>query len=228
VALAGRGMIEQLLPSGVAVGETLTELPEPLFPEEEAAVARAVAKRRDEFRSVRACARTALAQLGLERQAMVPGVRGAPPWPPGVVGSLTHCAGYRAAAVTRVDRLASLGIDGEPHAPLPDGVIRIVSLPEEREELSRLARDRPDVCWDRLLFSAKESIYKAWFPLAGTWLGFEDARLTVDPVAGTFSADLLVTGPTVGDRPLTGVRGRWLVRRGLVLTAVTVPAGDVG
>ena len=49
------------------------------------------------------------------------------------------------------------------------------------------------VHWDRVLFSAKESIYKAWFPLTGRWLGFEEASLSIDPAAGTFAARLHVT-----------------------------------
>jgi 4'-phosphopantetheinyl transferase EntD len=81
------------------------------------------------------------------------------------------------------------------------------------------------VCWDRLLFSAKESVYKAWFPLAGRWLGFADAVITLTPAAGIFSARLLVNGPVVAGRAVTGFTGRWLVRRGLIVTAVALPAG---
>jgi 4'-phosphopantetheinyl transferase EntD len=82
----------------------------------------------------------------------------------------------------------------------------------------------PAVHWDRLLFSAKESVYKAWFPLAKRWLGFEDAVVTLDPSAETFAARLLVSGPLLGGRRLTGFSGRWLIRDGLVLTAIALPA----
>jgi 4'-phosphopantetheinyl transferase EntD len=67
-------------------------------------------------------------------------------------------------------------------------------------------------------------VYKAWFPLAGRWLGFEDAVVTVDPSEGSFSARLLVSGPLLADGQLTAFSGRWLVRDGLVLTATAVPA----
>ncbi len=43
----------------------------------------------------------------------------------------------------------------------------------------------PGPSWDRLLFSAKESVYKAWFPLTGRWLGFEEAAITINPADGT-------------------------------------------
>ena len=89
--------------------------------------------------------------------------------------------------------------------------------------LAALARAFPVTHWDRLLFSAKESIYKAWYPLTGRWLGFEEARLMVDP-AGTFAAKLLINGARKdGGPPLTELRGRFLVAHGLIATAVAVP-----
>ena len=78
--------------------------------------------------------------------------------------------------------------------------------------------------WDRLLFSIKESIYKAWFPLARSWLGFEDASVAIDRSRGTFSAQLLVPGPTLNGRKLDGFSGRWLASDGLVSSAIAVPA----
>ncbi|WP_306332212.1 4'-phosphopantetheinyl transferase [Streptomyces sp. KL109B] len=70
--------------------------------QEEALIARAVPKRRNEFTTVRACAHDALAGLGLAPVPLLPDERGAPGWPPGVVGSMTHCPGYGAAAVPRL------------------------------------------------------------------------------------------------------------------------------
>ena len=216
-------MIAEILPAKVAAAERRDDPPQAtLFPEEEPIVARAVDKRRREFTTVRHCARLALAELGVPPAAIVPGERGAPTWPSGVVGSMTHCAGYRAAAVAHAADVLSLGIDAEPHGPLPAGVERAVALPEEREHLRRLAAAHPDVHWDRLLFTAKETVYKTWFPLARRWLGFEDARLAIDPTAGSFTAHLLVPGPVLADGELTHIAGRWLVRDGLVLTAIAL------
>jgi len=92
----------------------------PLFPEDERAVARAVGKRRREFATARFYARTALARLGLDPAPIVPGPRGEPGWPAGVVGSMTHCAGYRAAAVARAEDVLTIGVDAEPDEPLPE------------------------------------------------------------------------------------------------------------
>lgn len=218
-------MLERILPAGVAVVATHEDIDAPLHPEEEAVVARAVEKRRREFVTVRACAREAMAQLGRPPQAIPSGPRGEPLWPAGIVGSITHCDGYRAAALARAEDLMTLGVDAEPNRPLPDGLLGDIALPEEREQLRDLAREAPGVHWDRLLFSIKESIYKAWFPLAERWLGFEDAAVEIDRPGGSFSARLLVPGPVLQGGELGGFRGRWLVEGGLVLAAIAAAAG---
>jgi 4'-phosphopantetheinyl transferase EntD len=220
-------VIEELLPGEVSAVEVYGDLPEAvLFPEEEAVIARAVEKRRREFTAARACARAALARLGQPPVAILPGTRGAPQWPPGIVGSMTHCAGYRAAAVARASDMIAIGLDAEPDRSLPDGVLQVIALDEEHaglRGLQALACASPAPCWDRLLFSAKESVYKAWFPLTGRWLGFEEAAITFHPADGTFAARLLVPGPTLDGGQLTGFSGRWLARDGLVLTAIAMP-----
>ncbi|MET9730412.1 4'-phosphopantetheinyl transferase superfamily protein [Streptomyces sp. NPDC006458] len=218
-------MIEKLLHRPIAAAEAFHDPadPPPLFPEEAQVVARSVETRRLEFATVRACARSALARLGVPAGPILPGERGAPRWPASVVGSMTHCVGYRAAAVARGTDLLTIGIDAEVNLPLKnDGVRRLVTVPEERSRLTELAAQRPGICWDRLLFSAKESVYKAWFPITGRWLEFEDAVVDVDPDAGTFTARLLVPGPVVSGSRLRGFSGRWLVQDGLILTAIAV------
>jgi 4'-phosphopantetheinyl transferase EntD len=218
-------MLEEILPGEVAVVATRDDiLDATLFPEEEQVVARAVDKRRREFTTGRACARAALAQLGLAPQAIPTGQRGAPRWPPGVVGSITHCEGFRACAAARTKDLATVGIDAEANQPLPEHLIGDIALPRERALLGILEREDPRVNWDRLLFCIKESVYKAWFPLAERWLGFEDAMVTIDRLGETFSARLLVPGPTLAGRELTGFSGRWLVRDGLIFAAIALSA----
>ncbi|MFF3645100.1 4'-phosphopantetheinyl transferase [Streptomyces sp. NPDC002564] len=193
-----------------------------LFPEEAAVVANAVAKRRDEFTTVRHCARTALARIGVPPAPILPGQRGAPGWPDGVVGSMTHCAGYRAAVVARAGEVTSVGIDAEPGEPLRDpDVLNLVADETERAALAALGARHRATPWDRLLFSAKESVYKTWFPLTGRWLGFEDARVELDP-AGTFTARLLVEGPVVAGAELKEFSGRWIVRNGIAATAIVL------
>ena len=220
----GRAVLDAILPAcAVAVesfGDPESEIV--LFPQEEAALGASVAKRRREFTTARWCARAALARLGLPAVPVVPGERGAPGWPDGVVGSITHCDGYRACVLARSADLLTVGIDAEPHAPLPAGVLESVSSPAERILLRQLAGREPGVCWDRLLFSAKESVYKAWYPLTRRFLEFEEAEV-FPALDGGFSARLLVDPPTVQGRPLTGFEGRWTTTADLVLTSIAVP-----
>jgi 4'-phosphopantetheinyl transferase EntD len=218
-------VLERILPPAAAVVASTGERSVELFPEEEAALGNAVEVRRLEFVTARACAREALARLGLAAQPIPTGARGEPLWPAGIVGSITHCAGYRACAVAPASELLTIGVDAEVDDPLPDGLIADIALPEERRRLEAAAAADPGVSWDRLLFSIKESVYKAWFPLTRNWLGFEDASVVIDRAGGTFSASLLVPGPTLGGRTLAGFSGRWLAAEGLLLSATTVPAG---
>lgn len=214
-------LLPELVPGSVSVAETREELDEVLHREETALAERMVDRRRREFTTVRGCARRALRGLGRPRPPMVPGSAGEPTWPAGVVGSMTHCEHYRAAAVARQEDVDCLGIDAEPNAPLPAGVLaRVATTPEELDRLRSLAAERPDVAVDRLLFSVKESLYKAWYPREGRWLGFGDALVRLDD--GGFIADLIDPRPGGRTRRL---HGRWILAEGTIATAVVVPAG---
>ena len=247
------GLLAAVVPAAAVAAETRADVSESeLFPAEEALIARAVPKRRREFVAGRVCARRALARLGCEPMPLLAGPNREPLWPAGVVGSITHCEGFRAAVVARADDVPSIGIDAEPNGPTPDGVLDRISLPTERAWVREASRAVPPVHWDRLLFCAKEAVYKTWFPLAGAWLGFEDALVSLDAVppsasppgvttsggglrgtgapwrqAGTFTAKLLVTGPTLPDgRRLTTLSGRFLVAEGLILTGIALRPAD--
>ncbi len=232
-------MIERILPGAVACAEAFDDPPDAvLHPQEEAVISRAVEKRRREFRTVRHCARRALAELGVPPAAVLPGEHREPLWPPGVVGSMTHCTGYRAAAVACRRDLLTVGIDAEPHQPLPPDVLAVIALADEQVRIAELTAAHGASHWDRVLFCAKETVYKAWFPLTHRWLGFQDAAVTIDltatgatamsPTEGAFSARLLVPGPTVAGHALTEFDGRWLISDSLVITAIAVPTTHLG
>jgi 4'-phosphopantetheinyl transferase EntD len=226
-------LIEKILPDAVASAEAFEDPPGAvLYPGEAELISRAVDKRRREFRTVRHCARRALRQLGLPPVAVLRGAHGEPQWPPGVVGSMTHCTGYRAAAVAQSRDFYALGIDAEPNEPLPAGVLNAVTLAPEQRRLSQLAAQDAATCWDRLLFCAKESVYKAWFPVTGRWLGFEDAAVTItfgmtDPAQGTFAARILVPGITNTGHTLTQLAGHWLRSDRLVITTIALPSPEL-
>lgn len=220
------GLLTAVLPdvSGLVSAELYHDPPElSPMPEEEPLIARSVAKRRNEFVTVRHCARVAMGRLGIPEAPILKGDKGEPRWPEGLVGSLTHCEGYRGAVVGRSAAVRSVGIDAEPHGVLPDGVLDAISLPVERHEIAALPAG---LHWDRILFCAKEATYKAWFPLTERWLGFEDAHITFDVDAGgttgTFVSRILIDPATRSGPPLTELGGRWSVAQGLALTAIVL------
>jgi 4'-phosphopantetheinyl transferase EntD len=103
-------------------------------------------------------------------------------------------------------------------------VLAAVARVEELPALHDLKRKVPATHWDRLLFSAKESVYKAWYPLAGRWLGFDDAIVTVDLPNRSFQARIVASEPMTACGLMNGFSGRWIVHDDLVLTAIVVAA----
>jgi len=223
----GAGLLAGLLPPAVAAAESTGSPPGDapgLFPAEEAVLRTAGPLRRAEFAAGRSCARAALATLGVPAGPILPGPAGQPQWPAGVTGSITHCAGYQACAAARTTDVAAIGIDAEPDAALPAGVIGKVATGRERAWISRHAAAPPaaaacGVCWDRLLFSAKEAACKLWYPLTGRWPGFHDVAVSLT-ATGSFTVGLPGPDPA-GGRPVTRMTGRWLAAGGLIVTAVT-------
>lgn len=124
--------------------------------------------------SARIAARALLSRLGAPDAAIAKAPSGAPLWPAGFVGSLAHDEGVALAAVARAADFASVGIDIEPDADLPDELVDLVATPAER------------ACYDaallrgRALFVAKEAVFKAVHPLDGVFLDFHDIEVDLD------------------------------------------------
>jgi len=232
-------MLGMILPVGVQSEECFGDPPGGvLFPEEEKVIANAVAARRRDYTTVRTCARACLERLGYPPVPILPGIGGAPSWPAGVQGSMTHCVGYAAAAVGRTVGISAIGIDAEPDAPLPDGVLGLIATSVEQNRLAVISpepgrastssarmvtqQESDDPNWDRLLFSAKESVYKAWFPLVGEWLDPQETEILFHPHERTFTALLCRGGLIINDRPVRQIHGRWTREQGILATAVVV------
>lgn len=215
--------LADLVPVSVHVEQTVHDFPEEcLFPAEAQQIRDAVPARRQEFTAVRVCARRALARVGCAASPLLNGVHREPLWPAGVRGSLTHCPGYRAAAVARATDIAALGIDAEVHQPLPDEIRDDVMLPEEQFAINDLRSRIPGIAWDRLSFSAKESVFKAWFPTARRWAEFNECQISFDAEERSFTAHLLTDPLYMSGRPVTVIGGRWAVSDTHVVTAVCV------
>jgi 4'-phosphopantetheinyl transferase EntD len=133
------------------------------------------------------------------------------------VGSITHSSGYGAAAVAFEDNCAGLGIDAEPNQPLPDGVLKLIARERERNWIS--VASEGEICWDRLLFSIKESVFKTWYPIERSWLDFDEAEVAIDADKRTFQAILLRAGSVC-----PGVmHGRFVATGSIILTCASVP-----
>jgi 4'-phosphopantetheinyl transferase EntD len=174
-----------------------------LMPEEAACIRRAVAKRRREFTAGRLCAREALASLGIHDFPLVVGEARVPVWPPGVVGSISHCKGFCGVAVARQGEVVGLGLDVERAEPIEPELLVRICTPRERERLATRA-GAPDP--GKLTFCAKESFYKCYFPLTRTFLGFQDVEVEFEPELRRFRARLVrADAPSIcGVRELEG------------------------
>jgi 4'-phosphopantetheinyl transferase EntD len=201
-----------LFPEGVVCAEFVgADRPSFVDEKEAAALGDAVEKRALEYLRGRACARAALERLGITGFSLLRGESREPLWPEGVVGAITHCEGYAAAAVCRGSSLAGVGLDAEAVRPLDAAVLKRIARPEERESLALLD---PAVRWDLVLFSAKESVFKAWFPRTRVWLGFQEARIEFDAVRCRFSATVM---PKEGEGAV--YQGRFVVEAERVITS---------
>lgn len=170
-----------LLPGDVVVMQTLelARWNHTLWPTEREYVRHAVASRQAEFASGRACMRAAMATLGCPAVAIGVGPHREPLLPAGLAASITHTADYCAAAAVRTGRIRSLGIDTEMNRRLGDEVARLVLHTHEIDAAQ--AAGRAGMAFDAMLFSLKESLFKALFPFAREILEFTDASIAFDP-----------------------------------------------
>jgi 4'-phosphopantetheinyl transferase EntD len=215
------GRIDALVPTGIVACESTQAVPiETLLPEERAVVAHAVRGRAAEFAAGRWCARTALSRLGIPECPLLPGAGRAPAWPDGIVGSITHTAGFCAAAVGRRHEYAGIGIDAEALTRVVPELWSHLFLPDEIDALRRLpARQRE--CTAAVFFSAKESFYKAQYAITGAWLGFKDALVDVN---GDTWALRIVRPVSVLSHIREPFIGRYELRETYVFTAIAIRA----
>jgi len=195
-----------LFPPSVAVGAAFACDPALLWPEEKAAIARARPDRQREFAGGRTAARVALGRLGIIDQSIPMARDRAPVWPSGVQGSITHCGEICLAAASIDPEVLGLGLDIEPDLPLPSDLRDEVVFPDE--------------CHldGRLVFSAKEAVFKALHRHVGFVFGFDAVRIATlgDRFIATTAMPL---GPI---RIGTRIVGRLARSGGYVITAVAI------
>lgn len=189
----------------------------PAYPDEAALVAAAVSRRQQQFHAGRACARAALAALGVAPAPLLRTAAGAPAWPAEVVGSLAHCEQAALAVVAPQARWLALGVDVEPQAPLPDDVSEFALTDDERARLAILPGGAAR--WALAHFSAKECVHKCVHPLRDAFLEFDEVEIHVEPETGCWQAAAISANAAAA---LAGVRwqGRSWARNGCLVTVL--------
>ena len=137
--------------------------------------------RKEHYRSGRICAGEVLSKLGARGQPVLrdPQTR-EPLWPEGISGAITHSGNWAAAAAGKTSDVLGIGIDLEDLERQVDSRIsRHVCIPEEQKWLQECGEDFLEQNL-KIIFSAKESIFKAFFPYTRTYLHFHDARILME------------------------------------------------
>ncbi|HCQ65627.1 MAG TPA: phosphopantetheinyl transferase [Rhodobacteraceae bacterium] len=208
-------------PVAVAVTDPRAEYPG-AFPTELAEMPRAVESRRREYVAGRVAAHRAMEKLGLSARPVLSNRSRAPSWPRGLTGSLSHNDTTCIAAVARSSQVKSLGVDVEDESPLAPDLVATICTLEERAWLAT----QPEAARGglaKLIFCAKEAVYKCQFPVSHRLLDFDAVLVTPDVDTGQFEATFLVdTGPFRVNHRLNG---RFAVAGGLIHTAVVLPSG---
>lgn len=177
--------------------------------------------RKKEFILGRMCASLAYEKcMGSELLKLDSGLDRAPVWPDDVVGSIAHDKNYVGAAVARKNELIGIGMDFE-------------EMGRTKIELSSHIRSSEDIKSHpafsdeellTLIFSTKESLYKALYPNVQKFFGFEDAALrAIDLEQGLFQIDLL-TQLTLnfGPKARFSFQGRFTVQNKTCLTVLEI------
>ena len=194
---------------------------DPVYPEEQIFLRRAIAKRRRDFSAGRGCSRAALRALGFERFPVLMGAQREPLWPAGVVGSISHCEGYCMAAVCRSSDILALGIDVERDEDLSAEVAALACAPSELH-WCRHGAPHQALPWAKIIFSAKESLFKCVYPLTGLELGFTDVDIIIEPSQQRFV--VRPNRPTLDPGWVSRICGRFALGHGLVFTSAALPS----
>lgn len=214
-----------LLPPGIAAAELSGPAdPRLLLPAEREALGPVAQRRAHEFTAGRLCARRATALLGVADCAIGTRLDRRPRWPAPLVGSITHTAGFAAAAVGDRGRFRAIGIDAELSGAVHRDLWGYVLSPEERRDLARLpAQQQARVA--TLVFSAKEAFFKCQYEV--TQHGLEPGEVSVDFPRHPLDGDRCTVRPAGAGRGFELGGGPAVVRYAatgaIVLAAMVIP-----
>lgn len=207
-----------LLPAGVTWAWSEKPADQRLHPDEAHHTAMMSAARAAEFRQGRQCARNALRRLGLTGAAIPVGFNRAPVWPAGIVGSISHADHIAVAVTARHEVAAGIGIDLETDGQLEAGVVSLICLPRELKQLQEAGLGNGP----RLVFAAKESIYKCIWPLLRRFVDFSDLVVDFDQQRGRFNAAAI--NPALDRRLVAAIQGRFTRCNGRIFALAYLPS----
>ncbi len=185
----------------------ISDYTQQLLPEEHQLISTAVDKRRREFSTGRYCAHRALEQMGFKTMPLLAGSKREPLWPEGVKGSISHSDEYGVAVIGRDQNLISIGIDIEVAKPISTSVRNLICNEDEIESLG--SRSDDPIVW-KLIFSAKESIYKCLYPVLHQWIGFSDVQLLFDFESGAYTA-MMNKSLNIPESYIEGLSGQFII-----------------
>ena len=209
-----------LFPDGIKFFSTTTRgAVSWLMPRERRAVEGASEKRKGEFAAGRMCARRCMDLLFVPVQQVPMGHDRSPIWPSGLVGSISHCDGYALAAVARSESFHPFGVDVEKVKDVDKSLQQFICTAAEADALKHVSTIFGAKAL-ALFFSAKEAVFKSFYPQFGEVLEFLDVTLEIDVPNGRF------IGRVARSRSIAVFDGCFFIDRGLVFTFAIRRKGD--
>lgn len=175
------------------------------FDEEELYITRAVEKRKREFRAGRHSAHKVLGELGHTNFPLKVGNHRQPLWPSEVIGSISHTDGFCACVALPEGKASSIGFDVEPLSQVDRASLPLICTRKELEYVDK-TQQGVEIPLCKLIFSAKECVHKAYYPLNEHTLDFLDAEISIDLTTSSFTATIINSekNPKVPIKKLNG------------------------
>ncbi|NBB96598.1 MAG: 4'-phosphopantetheinyl transferase superfamily protein [Alphaproteobacteria bacterium] len=213
-----------LFSDAVAMGWADPTAPMPrLIGDEVLAVEQVSPARAREFGAGRSAAREAMGLLGQPPRPVLQGEDRAPIWPKGLTGSITHTARDCIAVVSDSPEITALGLDMEVASPLESALWPEICTMPEMHWLASLGPSQRGH-FAKLLFSAKEAVYKAQYQVSRQMLEFHDLCLSMDLTNHRFEAHLKTE--VAGLRTGAVLAGRFVILGAAFITSVELQDDD--
>ena len=156
-----------------------------LLPAEATISQRYSPKRLREFTTGRVNARHLLERYNIQGYPLLPNADRAPIWPPGIIGSISHCNDRCGVIVTESKHYRSIGFDVENKRDFNYSARKFICTNEEEQWLLT----QPESSRSQkllLIFSIKESLYKCLYQADGIKLGFKNVSAIPDDKTDSF------------------------------------------